>query len=215
MKGLLVKEKYSICNTCKLFFIVPLAFYAVMIIGTVLKGQKLAGFPVGMIFMMMGLMPASIINQEMQSKWHIGVLTMPYTRNQIVSSKYIMALIITFITLIVTGDVMISCLLISGQMDSENVLNAVKMLFGGIGMGLMPSIIFMPVNFKFYNTVGGLRVLIGALLGGFMGGSNMMIMDSVQDGRIFGGGFVFMCLSLVLFLISWGVSILLFRKKDA
>ena len=215
MKGLLVKETCSIYSCCKLFLVIPVAFYTVLMVGTLWKGQDIAGFPVGMIFMMMGIIPASVVNQEVQSKWHLGVLTMPYTRTQIVSAKYIITLIITVLTLVVTAGVMVMCLAFGRGISASGLRDIVKVLFGGIGMGLMPTIVMMPTNFKFYGTVGGIRVAISILLGGFIGGTNMMIMEMIQKDKLFGSGFIFMCLSVVMFFISWGVSILLFRKKDA
>lgn len=215
MKGLLVKETCSIYSCCKLFLVIPIVFYGALMAGTLWKGQDIAGFPVGMIFMMMGIIPASVVNQEVQSKWHLGVLTMPYTRTQIVSAKYIITLIITVLTLVVTAGVMVMCLAFGRGISASGLREIVKVLFGGIGMGLMPTIVMMPTNFKFYGTVGGARVIISILLGGFIGGTNMMMMEMIQKDKLFGSGFIFMCLSVVLFFISWGVSILLFRKKDA
>ncbi|ADU21460.1 MULTISPECIES: ABC-2 transporter permease [Ruminococcus] len=211
MKGLLVKERYSLFNTCKVFLLIPVVINIALMIGIMVKRQEISGFPVGLIFVMMGIMPASVINQEMRSNWHVGVLTMPYTRTQIVSAKYIITLIITLLTLLMNAACLGVCLAFSSGLSAHNIVETAKILFSGIGMGLLPTIIIMPLTFKFYGN--GVR-LMGALLGGFIGGSNMMIMENAQHGGLFGNGFIFMCVTIVLFFISWGVSILLFRKRD-
>lgn len=214
MKGLLVKEKYSIWNSCKAFLIIPVFFYTIMVVGAVLHKHDIEGFPVGMVFMMMGLMPATIVNQEMMSRWHVNVLTMPYTREQIVSAKYIASLIINAVTAVVTAIVVGVCIAF-GNIEGSGAALMAKLIFGGIGMGLLPAVVFLPANFKFYDTVGGARVMVSSLVGGLIGGSNIVIMESISRGHsILGGGFIFMCLMIVLFVISWWLSIVFFRKKD-
>lgn len=214
MKGLLVKERYSIINNCKSFLLIPVFFYTALIVAVIVKGQDIAGFPVGLVFLMMGLMPASVINQEMKSNWHVEVLTMPYTRTQIVSAKYIITLIITLLTLMVSVVFMGVCLVLSGGLSAHGFAEMAKVLFGAVGMGFLPTVIMMPLTFKFYSNGNGVRLVMSMVFGGSIGGSNVMIMESAQRGRVFGTGFIFMCVSIVLFFISWGVSILLFRKRD-
>ncbi|MBO4867086.1 MAG: ABC-2 transporter permease [Ruminococcus sp.] len=216
MKGLLEKEKISMINICKVFLLIPLIFYAALIYGTVIKGHSsLDGYPLGLVFIMMGIMPIAVINQETQSKWHVNVLTMPFTRSQIVSVKYIAVLIINLLTAIVSAAVITFCSVYGADTNGINAVVTANMLFGGLGIGLMPSVIFFPLCFRFYNSVGGIKTILGALVGGFMGGSNMVIMEQVMKSKgIFGGGFIFICVMLVLFFVSWGLSILIFRKRD-
>ena len=214
MKGLLVKERYSLINTCKVFLLIPLVVNIVLMIAVMVKRHEISGFPVGLIFTMMGIMPASVINQEMRSNWHVGVLTMPYTRTQIVSAKYVITLIIVLLTLLMNAAFLGVCLAFSSGLSAHSIVETAKILFSGIGMGLLPTIIIMPLTFKFYGNGNGVRLIMSALFGGFIGGSNVMIMENAQHGGLFGNGFIFMCITIVLFFISWGVSILLFRKRD-
>lgn len=213
MKGLLVKEKCSIWNTCRTFLIIPVFFYAALIAGVIHKGMDIDGFPIGMVYMMMGLMPISVINQEMTSRWHINALTMPYTRAQIVSAKYIAVLMINALTTIMSAAILLICLAAFGS-KGGSAAAICKMLFGGIGMGLMPAAVFLPTNYKYYDSIGGKRMVISMLAGGTIGACNMVIMERVQKGSLFGGGFVFMCLMIVLFIVSWLLSIAFFSKKD-
>ena len=215
MRGLLEKEKISMMNICKVFLLVPLIFYAALIYGAVIKGHSTDGFPIGLVVIMMGIMPIAVINQETLSKWHVNVLTMPYTRSQIVSAKYITALIINLLTAILSVAVLTFCSVCGADTNGINAVVTANMLFGGLGIGLMPSVIFLPLSFRLYNSVGGIKTILGALIGGFMGGSNMVIMEQVMKSKgIFGGGFIFLCVMLVLFFVSWGLSILIFRKRD-
>ena len=212
MKGLLVKEKCSLWNTCKTFLIIPLFFYAALVVvGMRQKGVNIDGFPIGMVYMMMGLMPISVINQEMASRWHIHAMTLPYSRTQIVSAKYITVLIINLLTTVVSAAVLVICMAAFNNGSAEAIL---KMLFGGIGMGLMPAVVFLPASYKYYDTVGGKRMIISIVAGASIGVSNMFIMERAQKSSLFGGGFVFMCLMIVLFIVSWILSIAFFRKKD-
>lgn len=215
MKGLLIKEKYGMWHNCKVFLIVPLFFMAAMIaIALQSHGTRIEGFPVGMVFMFMGLMPATMCNVEIQNKWQSYCLTLPYSRSQIVGSKYICTLIVVALTVVFSAVMLGLCVLIGGSFDIELV---VRLLFMGIGMGLLPATLFFPFHFKLYNKTGGARLLFGGLIGGLVGGINSILMtmdDEITDGEVFGGTFIFMLVMMALFLLSWLISIAIFKRKD-
>lgn len=212
MKGLMIKEKNLILTSAKSFFIIPLFFVAAMII-SVLKGHGGANsFPVEFIFMFMGIMPISLMNTELVSKWNINCLTLPYTRRQIVASKYVSTLIVEALTLIMIILMFAVCNVLCADMS---VMQMTNMLFRGIGMGLIPAVAYLPMNFKMYDKSGAGRIVTGGLVGGLCGGLNIVFMEmNFSDNSIMSGSFWFMAAMIVLFAVSWVVSVIIFEKKD-
>lgn len=215
MKGLLIKERIAMWHNCKSFLTIPLFFMAAMLaIALKSQGTRIEGFPVGMVFLFMGLMPATMCNVEIQNKWQNYCLALPYSRSQIVSSKYICTLIILALTAVFSTAMLGICILIGGNFVIET---AVRLLFMGIGLGLLPGALFFPVHFKLYNKSGGVRLIFGGLIGGIVGGMNSVLLsmnDDINTGDIFGGTFIFMLVMMALFALSWLISIAIFRRKD-
>lgn len=216
MKGLLIKEKHSILSSCKTYFLVPLAFAAAFMVSALKSGHHMDGFPIGMIIMFTGMLPVAICNSDMPSKWHINCLTMPYSRSEIVSAKYIMTLILVGIAAAASALMILLSLAAGGHFENDDMQSFAKVMFCGISMGFMPATIFMPPNFKFYDKPQGVRLVLSMIAGGFIGGMTMMIMNAAQRSKaVFGGAFIYMIIVIVLFILSWLLSLALFRKKDA
>ncbi|MBQ8965002.1 ABC-2 transporter permease [Ruminococcus sp.] len=208
MKGLLIKEKYTMWHNCALFLLVPLFFFAAMLITLFGRHSTIVGFPVGMVFMFMGIVPVNTSNNDIQSKWHMGCMTLPYSRRQIVSAKYISSLILVTGTAVVWLIFMGICSLLGANVTAGTVTS---LLCSGFGLGLMPAVAFLPFNFKWYDTVGGKRIFLGGLTGGLVGFSNIFFLNHIPGIM---GSVVFMSVMVIAFFVSWFISIRIFERKD-
>ena len=213
MKGLLIKEKNIILTSCKTFFLIPLFFAAVLIISAI-KGGGYDNWtlPVGFIFVFMSIMPINVMNTELTSRWNTSCLTMPYSRREIVTSKYLTSFIVDLAMAVV---VLVVCGICSLMGAGVNMGVIIQMIFRGFAMGLIPATAYLPVNYKMYDRVGAGRMITGGLVGGICSGMNMSFMEKVPDGsRLMTGSFWFFVVMLVLFVISWAISVSIFERKD-
>ena len=86
MKGLLLKDLYMSVKYCRVFFLAVICFIAVSF------------FNDDMLFivypsLIAGIVPLSLISYEERDKWTQYSGTLPYTRAQIVTGKYLISLI--------------------------------------------------------------------------------------------------------------------------
>ena len=208
MKGLLTKEKYVMWHNCGVFLLIPLFFFTAMAITLFSRHSELDGFPVGMVYMFMGIIPVNISNTDIQSKWHLGCLTMPYTRRQVVASKYICGLILVAGVTVAWVVFMSICAMLGAVITFKTALS---LILTGCAMGLLPSTAILPFSFKWYDTIGGKRIVLGGLAGGLVGGANVIIMNRVPGLT---GSAIFFTVMVVAFFISWLISNRLFERKD-
>lgn len=213
MKGLLIKEKYAVWHNCKWFLLIPTFYLAAVLVDVFGRYEALDYFPMGMIYLFMGIIPVTTCNIEIQSRWHSYCMTMPYSRKTLVSSKYVSSLIVVAFSVVICAAILGICVLLGGKIEAESFISVT---FMGIGCGLMPAAIFFPLHFKFYSTVGGARMLFSGIVGGMVGGMNIVFINVAENvgGGIFGGLFIFMLVMIVLFLLSWLISIAIFKRKD-
>ena len=213
MKGLLTKEKYIMWHNCKWFLLIPLFYLAAMILSLFTGHGNLHYFPLGMVYLFMGIMPITTSNVEIQSRWHSYCMTMPYSRRQLVSGKYSTVLIIVVLTSVICAAIFGISVLLGGDADAESLI---QLMFMGVGCGLMPAALFFPLHFKFYSTVNGVRMLFSGIVGGMVGGMNIVFMNIAESagGALTRRLFIFMIVMMALFALSWLISIAVFRRKD-
>lgn len=212
MKGLLIKEKYLMWQVCKTLLIVPLLYLATVLV-SVLFDHDLDMIPMGMVYLFMGIIPISTCNIEMASRWHTYCVTLPYSRSTLVSSKYVASLIIVALTTVLCTASLYIGILCGGELSMAAVI---KMMFMGIGVCLLPATAFFPLHFGFYSMTGGGRIFFSGGIGGLVAGMNVVLMDIVDktSDDPFGIAFIFMAVMMALFLLSWLISIAIFKGKD-
>lgn len=87
MKGLLLKDFYMSLKYCKVYLFVTAVCIAASVFGG--NNQYFMYFPC----FIMGMLPVTLLGYDEQSKWNKYCETMPYTKTQIVLSKYIVGLV--------------------------------------------------------------------------------------------------------------------------
>jgi ABC-2 type transport system permease protein len=100
MKALLLKDFYMMLRYCRMFFVIILVLlYASYFI----PGSEItAYFPV----VIAGIIPVTLVSYDEREKWHIYSATLPFSRAQIVSSKYLLGAITTLVTFLLSITVM-------------------------------------------------------------------------------------------------------------
>ena len=140
MKGLLLKDFYMAKRYCRFYLVIALAFIAISVVGE--QNTFFVFYPM----LMSTVVPVTLLAYDERSKWETNSATMPYTRKQLVSAKYI-------IMLFLLG----SCLILIGISQYARMLRAGTVQWGKLGVlmetlfvaGLLFPSLMLPVVFRF------------------------------------------------------------------
>lgn len=91
MKGLLLKDLVNLKQQTKIYIIVIVIWLAIALT------SKDGAFLGGMICVLSVMLPITTLSYDEKAKWDKYVLSMPVSRKQVVASKYILALALSFI----------------------------------------------------------------------------------------------------------------------
>lgn len=207
MKGLIIKDFYMTVKDCKRNIILAIIL-AVLSFTT----QDLLFFAFYSP-MITGLIPYSLLAYDERSRWIHYSETIPYTRAQIVNSKYIITLIIQGAMFILISGAQAAITLSGGIFDiAEFGTFAMSLLT----MSLIPAAFTLPFMFKSGAEKGKLSLIFVAVLIS-MGGtvlakafnndipSNVDLLSSVPSTCV---------LCIAIFALSWFLSIAFYRKRE-
>lgn len=212
MKGLLLKDFYMITKYCRGILLIMLMFMTIDIV----SGNPVTDFVFMMYpFIIIGMIPVTLISYDERERWNIYSLVLPYSKKEIVSSKYLTGLLVNIPTAVLYCAVYSAKMLINGEFLTEVVVSMIiMMLCAGI---LFPSFV-LPFIFKlgaekgrivYLITIGAAGGLCAAITGadGSLNGT-VMKLCSVSSGII-----VFL-LSVGLYVLSWFLSVKFYEKRE-
>lgn len=207
MKGLLLKELFMLRKS---WFAIAILVVTFSIVG-IFSGET------GMLLIVplfMSVWSVSFMNMDEISKWQQYSIALPYGRRKIVSSKYLMILILNTLSIVFV----VLCYLISVALGKNGF--SADLLFTLILLSLIMGIVYpsllLPLVYKL-NTEKGRMVLM--IINGIVGGSSVAFMQTSVFGDIFGSisGFlplVILAVVAVLYLLSWQLSVKIYEKRD-
>ena len=199
MIGLLRKDLYMTWAYCRFFVVILGVFLGVGLV----NGEN-------SFFVIYPMIIGSILSYDERFKWHIACDALPCSRAQAVSSKYIL-------TLLLVGLVFVLTMLIQGIRLSR--AGALAQLWELPGMllpvGLVGPAVLLPVIFRLGVEKG--RIFYYVLVG--LVAASAVIFSSGQSPEIPTAqvqlpGLALVLGSLVLFALSWGLSILLYQRRE-
>ena len=206
MKGLLLKDWYCIKNYFRAFLIFDIIFLIV------------SCFSEGMSFYLFypcvfsSLISMSLLSYEEQEKWNVYVQTLPYSKAQLVSTKYIISLLIGLSTVFVCTFVQLLMSIYRQTFDISTMINLITTL---VSCSTIPAAVLLPFIYKFGVTKGRIAYyIIIALLCAILGvvgkidqWSSALIPVSNIDTILF-------VLSVIVFPLSWLLSVKFYQKRD-
>ncbi len=204
MIGLLRKDLYMAWAYCKTFILILAAFIAVGLAGEENSFFILYPMIIGM------MLPVSLISYDERFKWHLACDAMPVSRAKVVSSKYVLTLLTVLLVFAVT--MLAQGFRLARLGSLEELWELPGML---LPMGLAGPAILMPVIFRLGVEKGRLFyfVLVGLVCAAavfFSSGQNPV--NPTAEIRV--SGWVTILVSLALFLLSWPLSIALYKKRE-
>ncbi len=205
MKGLLLKDWYSIKSYMRIF----LWLSAVFILAPIaMEGNT---FLIYYPCLFPGMMTISLIAYEEKEHWDAYAMTLPYTRKQAVSAKYLVSLLSSSVIFISIFLVQLSIMLYNHRIDLSFLGTLLCAL---IPVALIPPSFLIPFVYRFgsekarmaYYVVLAIGCTVIGLMGGFSG-EGLSTLEKLDFGVWLPLG------TIVLFVLSWRLSIHLYSKR--
>ncbi len=204
MIGLLRKDLYMTASYCRSFLLILAVFLGVGLV----NGENSFFVVYPMIIGMM--LPVSIISYDERFKWHVACDALPVSRAQAVSAKYILTLLL--VGLIFALTMLIQGIRLNRAGDLAQLWELPGML---LPVGLVGPAVLLPVIFRLGVEKG--RIFYYVLVG--LVAASAVIFSSGQSPEIPTAqvqlpGLALVLGSLVLFALSWGLSIVLYQRRE-
>lgn len=213
MKGLLLKDLYMSEKYCRAFLLIAVIFFGM----SLMSGSSffLLAYPC----ILVGLIPASLVSYDERERWDVYSGTLPCSRSQLVSSKYLIGLLGELPVICITTVLYALGLFRMGAFIPHAVpgMAAVFLLLGLIGPATT-----LPFMFRFGAEKG--RIAYFAVIILLCGGSAAFGSIQVPGGENIPGAGAFMpqagvsllmaVLALLIYAVSWKLSIVFYEKKE-
>ena len=207
MKGLLLKDWYMMKKYCKNYIFIAVIFIAI----SLMDADNL--FFVFYPCLLCGMIPVNLLGYDERSRWLQYSGTLPYTKTQLVSVKYLIGLMTQVAVLVATGVVQGIKMAVSGTFVLSDFIVLLLLL---LTVSTMTSSISLPFIFKlgvekgrtaYYVMIGfvcGASVLASSLLSGRM---EMEIQPNLLLGAL-------ALVGIGIYALSWYLSIVFYKKRD-
>lgn len=205
MKGLLIKDYYMILKYCRAYLLITVVFVALSFGGS--DNLFLAFYPC----MLSGMVPVTLLGYDERGKWDKYAGTLPYTKDQIVSAKYIIGMTTQLLVFAFTAAAQAVRMITKTGFDINEYMVLMSMIFL---TSCVASSISMPFIFKLGVEKGRIAyyIMIGFVCAGSLIGSNVLSETISIPAKSAAAGACI--LGIAVYAISWYMSILFYRKRE-
>ncbi len=207
MKGLLLKDFYMVIKYYKMYLLILIAF----IIGSIGSDDNFffAFYPC----LISGMIPVNLLAYDERSRWNQYCQTLPYTKTQIVSGKYLMGLFVQIAVIILSALAQAVRMNIKGVFDIKSYLMIITML---LILSFFSSSISLPFMFKLGVEKGRTAyfVMIGVICGGSVVASNLLKNIRAIKLSIIGLLSIFCIAAVSIYALSWYLSVVFYKKRE-
>ncbi len=208
MKGLLLKELYTFRKN----WLVMLIF-----LGTaVLNGILIGNVRILMIIpLLLSVWSVNFMNADEISKWQQYSIILPYGRKTIVSSKYLIIMILNICSLVIVS----VCYALSSAVGKAEFSkdSLLMLMISSIVVGFLYPIVALPLNFRFNFEKGRqLIVIVNFLISGAIIILITMTKDiiSIPEKITVYILLIIAAAITIFFVLSWLLSVKIYEKKD-
>ena len=207
MKGLILKDLYMMKKYCKAYLFLVIIFIAVSFVGD--TNLFFIFYPC----MLCGMIPVNLLGYDERSRWLQYSETMPYTKQQIVSGKYLVGLGTQIAMILVVGIAQAIRMSIGGTFILGEYLVLMMLL---LIMSLLASSITLPFMFKLGVEKGRMAyyIMVGVVCAGSIISSNLLS-GGIQSEIKLNGVLPIICLvGIGIYALSWYLSIVFYKKRE-
>jgi len=207
MKGLILKDLYMMIKYCKSYLFLIIIFIAVSFVGD--TNLFFIFYPC----MLCGMIPVNLLGYDERSRWLQYSETMPYTKGQIVSGKYLIGLGSQIAMILVVGIAQAIRMSIGDTLILGEYLVLMMLL---LIMSLLASSITLPLMFKLGVEKGRMAyyIMIGVVCAGSII-SSKLLSGGLQAKIKLNGILPVICLVGVgIYALSWYLSVVFYKKRE-
>ena len=203
MKGLLLKDTYMTVRLCRMFLLLDVVFLGVWMFG---NGDL---FFLTYPCLLTTMVPMTLISYDEREKWDVFAATLPYSRAQIVSCKYLIGLCLSVLILAVAAVGQIFRRTPGGTAEFLTILPVL------MSACLLAPAVLYPFVFRFGAEKGRVvyYVVIAVVCGGSVVLQNMEVaslLGSLSVGSLPAG----VLIAAAVYAGSWLLSIRLYAKRE-
>ena len=207
MKGLLLKDWYMMKKYCRAYLLIAVVFIAVSLFSN--DNMFFVFYPC----LLCGMIPVNLLGYDERSRWMQYSGTLPYTKTQIVSGKYLIGLLSQITILVATGVAQAAKMLIAHNFELGNF--AVLMLLMLI-VSTLTSSICLPFVFKLGVEKGrtAYYIMIGFVCGASVLASSILrrqLISEINPNLILA---LVAVVGICVYILSWYLSIVFFKKRE-
>ena len=207
MKGLLLKDWYMMKKYCRAYLLIAVVFIAVSLFSN--DNMFFVFYPC----LLCGMIPVNLLGYDERSRWMQYSGTLPYTKTQIVSGKYLIGLLSQIAILVATGVAQAAKMLIAHNFELGDF--AVLMLLMLI-VSTLTSSICLPFVFKLGVEKGrtAYYIMIGFVCGASVLASSILrgqLVSEIQPNLILA---LVAVAGIGIYILSWYLSIVFFKKRE-
>ncbi len=207
MKGLLLKDWYMIMKYCKAYLLISLVFIGVSVMGD--DNFFFILYPC----IMCGMIPTTLLGYDERSKWDQYCAALPYTKAEIVSSKYLIGLATQVGILLLSAVIQGIRMRVNGVFSWES-FGSILSVVATISL-LAPAITLPPMfrwgvekgRMAYYISIG-LICAISAFVVSISGITLLGALPSSSAMLLLG------LAALATYGVSWYLSILFYQKRE-
>ena len=207
MKGLLLKDWYMMKKYCRYYLFVSIGF---IILSMISSGNM---FFVFYPCLLAGTVPVNLLGYDERSRWTEYVGTLPYTKTQIVSAKYLIGLFTQIAMLIVICIAQGVKMGIDGTFVLKEFLVLMMLL---LVMASVASSLTLPFIFKYGVEKGrsAYYVMIGVVCAGSIIATSIF-KEGLQNEIPLNSVLPIACIvGVAIYVISWYLSVVFYKKKE-
>ena len=207
MKGLLLKDWYMMKKYCRYYLFVSIGF---IILSMISSGNM---FFVFYPCLLCGMIPVNLLGYDERSRWTEYVGTLPYTKTQIVSAKYLIGLFTQIAMLIII------CIAQGVKMGIEGTFVLKEFLLLMVLLLIMASVassLTLPFVFKYgvEKGRGAYYVMIGVVCAGSIIATTIFkegLQNEIQLNAFLP---VFCLIGVGIYALSWYLSIVFYKTRE-
>ena len=207
MKGLLLKDWYMMKKYCRSYILIATVFIAVSLFSN--DNMFFIFYPC----LLCGMIPVNLLGYDERSRWMQYSGTLPYTKTQIVSAKYLIGLLAQVTMLIVTGVAQGIKMTVDGNfVFGEFIVLMLLMLI----VATLTSSISLPFIFKLGVEKGrtAYYVMIGFVCGASVLASSYFrgqLVAEIKPNLLLA---ILAVAGIGIYILSWYMSIVFYKKRE-
>lgn len=203
MKGLLLKDLYMMKKYCRAYLLIAIIFIAVSFASS--ENLFFVFYPC----LLCGMIPVNLLGYDERSGWLQYSETLPYTKRQIVSGKYLIGLGTQVAMLLITGIAQAIRMSLDGAFELKGYTVTMMLL---LILSLITSSISLPFMFKLGVEKGrtAYYIMIGVVCAGSIISSSLLQQEITPNTVL-----PIICLvGIGIYALSWYLSIIFYKKRE-